>query len=339
MAHITRRLFLRHLRSAPTSYVQHLRRGTTVHVGAGQSFWFRPLNAAISELPIDDRELPSVIKARTEDFQDVTVQAVVTFRIHDPAVAATRIDFSIDPSTGTWQQDPLGQLAGLIRSSAQEVALAVLSTMRLERALTEGAVLLRDRIAAGLDEDPRVRDSGVSMVGVRILSVHAEPEVERALQTPARELVQQEADRATFERRATAVQHERAIAENELQNQIELARREESLVEQRGRNERRLAEERAAAEGVAVEAEATRRRVLAAADSEVTRAVGSARADAEAAHLAANRDVDTGVLMALALSEVATHLPEIGMLNLTPDLLTPILAHLGAGSLPAGAAQ
>ncbi len=38
-----------------------------------------------------------------------------------------------------------------------------------------------------------------------------------------REAVQQDADRATYERRADAVHRERAIAENELANQIELA--------------------------------------------------------------------------------------------------------------------
>ena len=59
--------------------------------------------------------------------------------------------------------------------------------------------------------------------------------------------MQQDADKATFERRATAVEHERAIAENELQNQIELARREEQLVTQQGQNERSRATERAAA--------------------------------------------------------------------------------------------
>ncbi len=47
----------------------------------------------------------------------------------------------------------------------------------------------------------------------------------RGSQTPSRERVQQEADRATHERRALAVQRERAIAENELQNQIELRSR------------------------------------------------------------------------------------------------------------------
>lgn len=55
-------------------------------------------------------------------------------------------------------------------------------------------------------------------------------DVEKALGTPAREQLQQDADRATYERRALAVECERAIAENELQNKIELARRRSSLL-------------------------------------------------------------------------------------------------------------
>ena len=40
---------------------------------------------------------------------------------------------------------------------------------------------------------------------------------------------------------------ERAIAENELQNKIELSRQEQSLIEQRDQNERRRASEEAEA--------------------------------------------------------------------------------------------
>ena len=58
-----------------------------------------------------------------------------------------------------------------------------------------------------------------------VIALRPEPEVEKALRTPAREQIQQEADRSTYERRAVAVERERAIAENELQSQIELARR------------------------------------------------------------------------------------------------------------------
>jgi hypothetical protein len=63
----------------------------------------------------------------------------------------------------------------------------------------------------------------------------------------------QQADDAAFARRAAAVDKERAIAENELGNRIELARREANLVEQEGANERRRATEKAAASLIATE--------------------------------------------------------------------------------------
>jgi hypothetical protein len=93
-----------------------------------------------------------------------------------------------------------------------------------------------------------------AVVGVRVVALRPEPEVEKAMRTPTREQVQQQADKATFECRAVAVERERAIGENELQTQIELARREEQLVSQRGANARREAEENAAAGAIAAEA-------------------------------------------------------------------------------------
>ena len=59
MATIKRYPFARHLRTAPTSHVLHLHAGRLRHDGAGLAFWFRPLSAVISEIPVDDRELPS----------------------------------------------------------------------------------------------------------------------------------------------------------------------------------------------------------------------------------------------------------------------------------------
>jgi len=90
MADISRYPFLRHLRANPTTHVRHLSNGRLVHDGTGQAFWFRPLTAAISEIPIDDREQPLLFHGRTLDFQDVTVQATVTYRVADPGVAAAR---------------------------------------------------------------------------------------------------------------------------------------------------------------------------------------------------------------------------------------------------------
>lgn len=317
MAAITRYPFLRHLRSTPTSYVALVRNGRTVRAGTGQSFWFRPLSTVLTEIPVDDRELPIYLTCRTSDLQDVTVQGTLTFRVVDPAALATRIDFALDPANGRWVTTPLEQLAGVLGESAQQRALGLLSELPLVEAVV-AADRVRRAVAEGLAADTRVGEMGVAVVDVRVVAVRAEPEVERAMQTPARELIQQESDRATFERRALAVEREAAIGENELANQIELARRTEQLVAQRGANALREAEEAAAAERVTTDAEAGR-----------LREIGAARAEAEAAALGAYRDLPEAVLLGLALKELAANLPKVDSIVLTPDLVAPVLARLG----------
>lgn len=330
MAEITRLPLTRHLRSSATTHVRHVRRGRVVHDGPGLSFWYSPLTAALSEVPVDDREQPVFFHARTADFQDVAVQASVTYRFTDPSRAATRLDFEIGSNDGRWRSSPLEQVGGLLSQLAQQHAVALVAGLDLPTALTDGVTVVRDGIAAGLGGDPRLDAVGLEVADVRVVGVTAEPELERALQTPVRELVQQEADKATFERRATAVEHERAIAENELQNQIELARREEQLVAQRGQNERSRATEKAAADRIESQSAADNDEVRARARAEATRLAGAAEGEAETARMAAYAEVDQATLVALAMRELAGHLPEIGTLHLAPDTVAVLLDRLTA---------
>lgn len=329
MADITRFPIARHLRGTPTQHVRHLRKGALVHEGTGLSFFFRPLTAVLSEVPVDDRELPLLFHARTADYQDLTVQASVTFRVTDPATACARIDFSVDPETGRWRGTPLEQLGGLLTETAQQQVLGLIAGSPLASVLADGLAQVRDQIQHGLTADTRLAETGIAVIGVRVVAIRPEPEMEKALRTPAREAAQQEADRATYERRALAVERERAIAENEMQNQIELARREEQLVAQRGANARRRARDEAAASEIEAQAQAGRELALARAGAEGTRALGAAEADSEAARVAAYAGVPQATLLALALRELAANLPAIGSLVLTPDLLAPVLARLG----------
>ncbi len=331
MADIARYPLIRHLRGSATTHVEQIRNGRIIRGGVGASFWFRPLTAVLNEVPVDDRELPLLFHARTSDFQDVTVQATITYRVTDPSTAAGRIDFSIDPGTGFWRSTPLDQLASLLIESAQQYAIDQLATVELSTAMADGVGPIRVVIAEGLENDSRLAETGITVVGVRVVAVRPEPEVEKALRTPTREQVQQEADRATFERRAVAVEQERAIGENELQTQIELARREEQLVVQRGANARREAQEAAAADAIAADAEAQRAVAIAEARAEGTRLAGVAEADSEAARVEAFRNATDAVLLAMAVKELAKNLPAIETLVLSPDLLTKALAQFNAG--------
>ncbi len=333
MATITRYPFINHLRADTTSYVQHLHNGKAKNAGPGLAFWFRPRTAALVEVPLDDREQALLFHARTADFQDVTVQATVNYRVIAPELAATRIDFGIGPETGTWNATPLETLAGLLTELAQQPAIEQLADMTMAEALAHGIGPVHDRVARALGEDPRLAERGLAVTDVRVVAIRTDPEIERALQTETRERIQQEADRATYERRAMAVERERAIAENELQNQIALAQREEELVGQRGQNERKRATEKAAADRIATEANAEQKRMTADATAATTRLVGQAQADVEAAKLEAYRDLDQAILLALALKELARNLPNINNLTVTPDLLAPVLARF-AGPEP-----
>src|SRR5689334_6612091 len=129
MADISRYPFVRHLRGTATVHVRHVRHGRVRHDGTGLSFWFRPLSAVLSEVPVADRELPLLFHARTSDFQDVTVQATLTYRFADPELAASRIDFSVDPDTGRWRAMPLDQVAGLLTEIVQQRSLALLAAV------------------------------------------------------------------------------------------------------------------------------------------------------------------------------------------------------------------
>jgi regulator of protease activity HflC (stomatin/prohibitin superfamily) len=320
MAEIKSYPLFRHLRAEPTSHVLGYKRGALTRDGSGLAFWFRAINTAIAEVPIDDRELPFLFHVRSADFQALNVQGVITFRVVDPQRVARRIDFAIDLRTGRWTQTPLEQLAGLVNQLAQQFVIDELVRRDLRVILADGVAPIRAHIAAGLASEPALADLGIELVAVRVAAVAPTSEMEKALQQPTREAIQQDADEATFRRRALAVEKERAIAENELGNRIELARREEELVERESAN--RMVEAQAADERAALAA--------ARQASTIAEVQGAQlRIDAERAKIDAAMPAE--VLFALALRELADNLGQIEHLTITPDMLTPVLQRLGNG--------
>jgi regulator of protease activity HflC (stomatin/prohibitin superfamily) len=328
MAEIKTYPLFRHLRAEPASHVLGYKRGKLRREGPGQAFWFRAINTAVAEVPIDDREQPFLFRARSADFQELTVQGVITYRVIDPRRVARRIDFAIDLRTGRWTQKPLEQLAGLVMQLAQQFVIDELVKREVRTILADGVAPIRAHIAAGLAGEAALQDLGIEVVAVRVAAVAPTAELEKALQQPTREAIQQDADKATFQRRALAVEKERAIAENELQNRIELARREEDLVGQEGANARKRATEQVAAAMVEAQG-ADEREALAA----VRRATtidevqgAQVRIDEQRARIDAELGAD--ILLALALRELAGQLGQIEHLTITPDMLTPVLARL-----------
>jgi hypothetical protein len=361
MAEITSFGILRHLRADASAHVLYYRRSRLAREGRGLSFFFQPHSASIAEVPVDDREMPILVHARSADFQEVTIQGVLTYRVTDPRTLANRIDFTLDLATGAPQRQPLEKLALLFAQRAEQHAASWVARADLRAALAEGPERARAAIEAGLAADGALPEMGLEVVSVRISSVRPTPDLEKALAAPTRERIQQSADEAAFARRALAVEKERAIQENELKNQIELARRKEELILQQGQNSRSQAAEQAAAARIAAEAEAARSDIEAAAAAarertgadaaaHRARAEGEAeahrirvqgeaeaaalelseriRTEAERARMESVREVPPAVLLGLAAQAIAGKLERIERVNLGPDALGPALERL-----------
>jgi regulator of protease activity HflC (stomatin/prohibitin superfamily) len=330
---VSRLLFVRHLRAEPTAHVLFFKDGALKKSGPGLAFWFMPLGASISVVPLDDRELPVLFKGRSADFQDVVVNGAVVWRVARPEDVARRVDFSVDSDAGTYTKEPLDRIAATITQLAGQLAAGLLMTTSLREILKDGIEVIRGVIHDGLTTDPGLAGMGVEIVAVRVASVLPTSEMEKALQMPTREKIQQEADEATFARRALAVDKERAIQENELGNQIELAKREEQLIAQRGQNERRRATETAESKRIEAEAAAKNVKLNAVAQAESIKVLEEAKVNAEKERMDIYRDLPSSAMMGLAARELAGKLQTIEHLTLSPDMLGSMLQRvLGAGA-------
>jgi regulator of protease activity HflC (stomatin/prohibitin superfamily) len=328
MAEISNYMFLRHLRAEPSSFVIHYKNGRVRRSGRGAAFWFMALDAAVVEVPVDDRELTFLFHGRSADFQDVSVQGVLAFRVIEPTTLAERIDFAVDLRSGQHRREPIAQLTGMLSQLAQQLALEHIATTGVRALLSEGHERIRERIHTGLLADDTLAGLGLELVSVRVAAVRPAADVEKALEAPTREKIQQAADEAGFARRALAVEKERAIAENELQNRIELTRREQQLIEERGANQRKRAMEKAEAERIEAEGKARCLQLAAAGEAESLRLVEQARVEAERERMAIHRDLPAQVIFGLAAQELAGKLQRIDHLNLSPEAFGPLLGNL-----------
>jgi regulator of protease activity HflC (stomatin/prohibitin superfamily) len=314
MAYVRNFGFAAQLRADASNHIIRYRKGRIRQSGRGLVFWFRPETASIAELPMDDREMALFVKGRSQDFQTVAVQGTLTWHVADPELLASRVDFSIGLATGVYQAEPIQRIETRLAGLVNQAALQYLAQAPVRALLDAGPEPLRRGLEAALASDPALSDIGLSVVAIRLTNLAPSSELERALQTPTFEALQQKADEATFERRALAVDKERAIAENELANKTELARREKLLIAEESENARNRAT------GVA-EAQ----QVEAAAEAERIRTVEGAKAEAEQERIAIYRDLPPAVLLGLAARELAGKLNTIEHLNVTPDLLASIV--------------
>jgi regulator of protease activity HflC (stomatin/prohibitin superfamily) len=308
---------LSYIKFPPTTHAIHYQGGRIRRQGAGLAFWYFQPASTIVAIPLASRDVPFAFSEVSADFQAVTLQGQLTYRVAEPGRLAGLLDFSIR-SSGRFISDDPEKVPERLVQTTQILARAVVQRLTLKETLVGSETIVAE-VAGALRESETVRMLGVEILGVTIIAIKPTPDLARALEADAREALQRRADEAIYSRRNASVEQERRIKESELETEIAVQEKQ-----------RQIRETQIAAD-IAVE---ERRSALIERRGENERRDADARAYALQATLEPVRGVDWRTLMALsaggtdpklmialAFRELAENAAKIGEINMTPDLL------------------
>src|SRR5512133_1010782 len=97
---------IHYIKTTPTQHIIHYQGGRRKRSGTGLSFfYFRP-SSSIVLIPANSADVPYIFNEISADFQPVTVQGQLTYRINQPEQIASLLDYSISPSGKYVSDDP-----------------------------------------------------------------------------------------------------------------------------------------------------------------------------------------------------------------------------------------
>ncbi len=315
-------LGFRYIKFDPTQFVIVHRGGEVSKEGSGLAFWYFAPSTSIVAVPLGSSEAHFIFEETTRDFQEVTIQGQVTYRISDPAKASQMLNFTLDDRGRNYvSQDPQ-KLEQRVVNAINVLVRSRIQHLGLREAIGSGEAFV-EGLVTELSQRQDLGSLGLEILGLSILAVKPTPDTARALEAETREQLLKEADDATYARRNASVEHERSIKENELRTEkavqekrhelesadtvhsIGLEEQRKALVEKESENSRISAEARAYALEVVVKA-------LSGSDPKIVQALASTRMQPDA-------------LIAAAMSELAGNAEKIGELNISSEMLTELL--------------
>ena len=312
---------IRYFKASPTTYVRHHVGGRVRREGAGLSFFYFAPSSTLTAIPVGSTDVPVIFNETTLDFQAVTVQGHLTFRVAEPHKLATLLDYTVQPGGGYSSDDP-DKLPLRITYAAQNAMRGEIQGRPLRADLVEADVIAR-RVQAALAASPTLANLGVELLGFSILAIKPVPETSKALEAEARERLLREADDAVYARRNNAVEQERTIRENELNTEVAVQTKQRQIEETRLGGQIALEEQRRLF--VQMEAENSRTRADAQAYAVTATLKPLAALDPKSLQVLAARSVDPRLMIAMAFQDIAANAAKVGNLNISPDLLQTLL--------------
>ena len=326
----------RYAKASPTTYLIQFRDGESVREGAGLAFFYFAPSASLVSIPMESVDAPFMFREVSADFQEVTVQGQVTYRVADPKLLASLMNFSLKPSGAEYASEDPTKLPQRVVNAVQVQLRASLQGQKLQDLLRASDGLVQT-VRDGLRQPDALASLGLELVSLAILAIKPTPDTARALEATVREQILKEADDALYRRRNAAIEQERAVKENELNTEIAVETKKRQIRETQMEAERSVLEKR-----LQIQAQEMQGQIAHEKENEALTELrtANARREADAKAYAMNALVktvsgvdpkvlqalalgsaDSGTIIAAAFQDLAQNAGKIGELNISPELL------------------
>lgn len=325
---------IRFFKGQPNQFVIKYTRGQKVKEGKGLSFYYNRAISSVVVVPLESREQSFIFKELSGDFQELSIQGQVTYKINEPRKTADLLNLTVNEKE--YISDDIIRLPERLVNIIRDKVRNEISSQNLETAISSGKQL-SDLLLKNMQDDEETLSMGLQILGLRITALKPNPETARALEAGIREKILQEADEAIYRRRNSAVEQERVIQENELNTRIAVEEKEREIqarqiksAEEKMRAEAQMDQARKENE---ISLEEMNQKVVDM-KTENARKEGDAEAYRISVFMKAYNDVDPSILETIKYSgmnpvqiladgfrELAKNDGSIGQLNVTPEIL------------------
>lgn len=330
----------KYYKASPNTYILQFKNGSAIREGAGLSFFYFAPQSSLVAVPMQTTEAPFMFQDVSRDFQDVTVQGQVSFRVADPKKLAAMMNFTLKRDASGWlAEDPM-KLPQRVINAVQVQVKSILHHLSLEEILRGTDQIVRTT-SGNLQKAEGLVQLGIEISDFSILAIKPKPETAKALEAKVREAILKDADDAVYTRRNSAIEQERAVKENELKTEIAVEQKKREIRETQMDAERAVLEKRQqiqdqdmngqikleeknkslvqlAAENAKKQADAKAYGIEA-----IMKAV--AHTDPKVLQALTMGSADPAAIIALAFQGLADNAGKVGQLNITPDLLQQLM--------------
>lgn len=324
----------------PTTFLLQYKKGKIAREGAGLSFFYFAPTTSLVAIPVESVDVPFIFEEPTEDYQTVTLQGQVSYRVTDPKKLAELMNFTLAADGSNYASDDPEKLPQRVINLVHVNARAELEKRPMRAAIHAAAEIAR-AVNEAIKNAPEIAALGLEVLGLSLLAIKPTPETARALEAEAREQLLKEADEAVYARRNAAVAQERAIRENELNTEIAVETKKRQIRETQMDAEHAIQEKQHELQRARLDADIgleDRRKELVDLATTNAKAEADARAYGISKTMQALSDTDARTLQALAstgmnpsqlianaFQELAGKADKIGQLNISPDLLRELM--------------